>query len=128
MVVGDILFWGVFGLFVELCFTAVRDLIQKKKITLVGHTSLWMFPVYGFGLSYGFDFIINLIETDLLRYLSYPFWVWGVEIIIGVPALYWGYRLWDYHYLPSWLHWKGIISFFHYPLWVGFGIMVELIK
>ncbi len=128
MEVNEILFWGVFGLFVELCFTAVRDLIQKEKIALIGHTSLWMFPIYGFGLTYGFDFVIALIETDFLRYLTYPLWIWAVEIAVGLPALYWGVRLWDYHYLPPKLHWKGVISFFHYPLWAGFGILVELIK
>ena len=113
---------------VEICFTALRDLIQKKQLNLMGHTSLWMFPVYAFGLSYGFDFVIYLIESDFLRYFTYPFWIWAVELMIDIPALYFGLRLWDYNYLPQWLHWRGIISFAHYPLWMGFGVMVEMIK
>jgi len=126
--VNELMFWGVFGLFVELCFTALRALIQKKQWSLIGHTSIWMFPIYAFGLTYGFDFIEYLITTDFVRYLTYPFWIWAVELAVGIPALYLGLRLWDYNYLPKWLHWKGVISFAHYPLWAGFGVMVELIK
>tara|TARA_Y100000310_G_C20535282_1_gene740539 strand:- start:43 stop:399 length:357 start_codon:yes stop_codon:yes gene_type:complete len=118
----------MFGLFVETCFTALRDLIRKKDISLIGHTSIWMFPIYGFGLTYGFDFITYFIESDPVRYASYPLWIWAVEIIIGFPALLLGVRLWDYHYLPDRLHWRGIISFAHYPLWMCFGILVEAIK
>lgn len=128
MIVGDLLFWGIFGLIVELCFTAVRDLIRKKDLALVGHTSLWMFPVYAFGLSYGFDFILYVIPENTTRYLTYPLWIWAVELCIGIPAVSRGIRIWDYHYLPKWLHWRGIISFAHYPLWIGFGILVEIIK
>lgn len=128
MEVNELMFWGVFGLFVELCFTALRALIQKKQWSLIGHTSIWMFPIYAFGLTYGFDFIEYLITTDFVRYLTYPFWIWAVELAVGIPALYLGLRLWDYNYLPKWLHWKGVISFAHYPLWAGFGVMVELIK
>lgn len=128
MIVSSLVFWGMFGLFVELCFTSMRDLVIKKQWSLVGHTSIWMFPIYALGLSYGFDFVIQLISNDMLRYLTYPLWIWGVELAVGIPTSKREIRLWDYRYLPRWLHWKGIISFAHYPLWIGFGIMVELIK
>jgi len=128
IVIADMLFWGVFGMLVEICFTAVRDLIRKRDLSMIGHTSLWMFPIYSVGLTYGFDFVGWLIEIAPIRYASYPLWIWAVEIIVGVPSLWLGVRLWDYHYLPDRLHWKGIISFAHYPLWMGFGILVEMIK
>ena len=128
MIVSEFLFWGVVGIMTELCFTAVKGLIVDREVNLVGHTSLWMFPVYGFGLSYGFDFVMSLIKNDAIRYLTYPLWIWCVELLIGYPAVRKGIRIWDYRYLPNWLHWKGIVSFAHYPLWVCFGIMVELIK
>lgn len=126
--VNELVFWGFFGLLVELCFTALRDLIMHKRFNLMGHTSLWMFPVYAFGLSYGFDFILWLIKDDIIRYLSYPLWIWGVELLVGIPTSRKGIVLWNYDYLPKCLHWRGIISFAHYPLWVTFGILVELIK
>lgn len=128
MDIHEFIFWGGFGMLVEICFTALRVFIVEKKLSLVGHTSLWMFPVYALGLTYGFDFILYLFERDVIRWLSYPFWVWLVELAIGLPAVWLGIRIWDYRYLPKALHWSGIVSFVHYPLWMGFGILVELIK
>ena len=133
MIFETILFWGCFGLITELTFTALRKLVAKsafsqKEWALVGHTSLWMFPVYAFGLSYGFDFIIWLIESDIIRWLSYPFWIWVVELAVSKITERWNIKLWSYDYLPSWAHYKGIISYAHYPLWVAFGVIVEAIK
>jgi hypothetical protein len=128
MLIGELVFWGCFGLAVELCFTALRHLIIHRQLNLVGHTSLWMFPIYAFGLSYGFDFVMWLIEDDTIRYLTYPFWIWIIELLVGIPTFKKEIKLWDYSYLPAHLHWRGIISFAHYPLWAGFGILVELIK
>ena len=128
MLIEKLLFWGVFGMMVEICFTAVRDLVRDRKLNLMGHTSLWMFPIYAFGLTYGFDLIAYLIDDTLIRYMSYPFWIWLVELLVGIPAVWYGIKIWDYGYLPKWLHWRGIVSFAHYPLWVGFGILVEIIK
>jgi hypothetical protein len=113
---------------IELCFTALRELVRNKELSLIGHTSIWMFPIYAFGLSYGFDFIMYVIPDTTVRYLTYPLWIWAVELAVGIPTASRGVKLWDYRYLPKWLHWRGIISFAHYPLWVGFGVLVELIK
>ena len=128
IVIHELVFWGIFGLMVELCFTALRKLVVDKKVSLIGHTSLLMFPIYAVGLSYGFDLIMYLVPNDTIRYLTYPLWIWAVELTIGIPAANRGIRLWDYHYLPRFLHWRGVISFAHYPLWIGFGVLVELIK
>lgn len=128
MIVNELLFWGSMGMITELCFTGIKGLIVDKKLNLVGHTSLWMFPIYAFGLTYGFDFIEWLIPKTSIRWLSYPLWIWLTELVIGLTALRLSVKLWDYSYLPKKLHWKGVISFVHYPLWVGFGILVEMIK
>jgi hypothetical protein len=87
-----------------------------------------MFPIYSLGLSYGFDFVMYLVEDDMTRYLTYPLWIWATELLVGIPTSNRGVKIWDYSYLPKWLHWRGIVSFIHYPLWVGLGIMVEMIK
>ena len=127
MKINHLLFWGMFGLTVELLFTALIGLITKKNFNLMGHSSIWMFPIYSLGLTYGFDFIKQIIPYDFLRYFSYPFWIWGVELIIGYPTSKLGIRIWDYRYLSDKKHWQGIISFVHFPVWVLFGILVELI-
>ena len=128
MDINQLIFWGMFGLTVELFFTAITELITKKNLNLMGHSSIWMFPIYAFGLSYGFDFIKLIIPNDFLRYFSYPFWIWAVEIIIGYPTSKLGVRIWDYRYLPQKKHWKGIISYVHFPVWILFGILVEMVK
>ena len=127
MHINHLLFWGMFGLTVELFFTALVELFTKKNYNLMGHSSLWMFPIYALGLTYGFDFVKHIIPNDFLRYISYPFWIWGVELLIGFLAIKLGIRIWDYSYLSGKKHWKGIISFVHFPIWVLFGILVEIV-
>ena len=122
-----ILFWGMFGLCFEILFTSVVDLFSKRNFNLMGHTSLWMFPIYAFGLTYGFDLVQYLITNDFIRYLTYPFWIWLVEIIVGYPMSKIGIRIWDYRYLSANKHWEGIVSFVHLPVWIVFGILVELV-
>ncbi|MBC8256854.1 MAG: hypothetical protein H8E85_06045 [Candidatus Marinimicrobia bacterium] len=53
MEINHLLFWGMFGLTAELFFTALTELITKKNYNLMGHTSIYMFPIYALGLSYG---------------------------------------------------------------------------
>ena len=133
MTFADLWFWGTFGLFIEIAFTAIVKVIKKSQFSneewnLIGHTSLWMFPVYAIGLTYGFDLIKFLIPSDFFRVLSYPLWIWGLELAIGIPATDRGINIWSYKWLPEWASYKGIISYVHFPLWMGFGILVEMIK
>ena len=127
MEINHLLFWGMFGLCCEITFTAVVNAFSKKDYNLIGHTSLWMFPIYSIGLTYGFSFVQYIIPNDFIRYLSYPLWIWLIEILIGYPSSKIGIRIWDYRYLPDNKHWKGIISFIHFPIWVFFGFLVELV-
>jgi uncharacterized membrane protein len=119
--------WGMIGLTVEIVFTAIKRVIINRKIDLMGHASLWMFPIYGFGLTYGIEWLRLLIPTPALRYLAYPFIIWAVEVLVGYPTSKRGVRIWDYNYLPDNFHWRGIISYVHFPLWIGFGILVEIL-
>ena len=127
MEINRLLFWGIFGLCCEIIFTAVVNLFSKKSYNLIGHTSLWMFPIYSIGLTYGFSLVQHIITNDFLRYISYPFWIWFIEILVGYPATQIGIKIWDYSYLPKNKHWKGIISFVHFPIWILFGILVEVV-
>jgi hypothetical protein len=122
-----LLFWGMFGLCSEIIFTALANLFSNKAYNLMGRTSVWMFPIYSIGLTYGFSLVQNIISNDFIRYLSYPLWIWLIEILVGFPASKFGIRIWDYRYLPDNRHWKGIISFIHFPIWVFFGFLVELV-
>lgn len=126
--VDELIFWGAFGLLIEIFFTAWREYIFSNRRNLVGHTSLWMFPIYAFGLTYGFDVIQWAFPNDIVRCLLYPFAIWLVELVVGTIALSRRIRIWDYSYLPRSLHYRGIISYVHYPAWVVLGILVEMIK
>ena len=120
----ELIFFGMFGLIAEVLFTSVR----KKNINLIGHTSLWMIPIYSFGLTYGFELVKYLIPNDIVRWLSYPIWIWFTEVIFGTILLKFNIKAWDYNFLPKHLHWRGLISFAHYPVWVIFGIAVEVLR
>ena len=117
----------MFGLCFEILFTSISELCSKRNFNLMGHTSLWMFPIYSLGLTYGFDLVQYFISNDFIRYLSYPLWIWLVEVLVGYPASQIGIRIWDYRYLSKNMHWKGIVSYAHFPVWIVFGISVELV-
>ena len=127
MKINHLLFWGMFGLCCEIIFTAIVNLFSKKAYNLRGYTSIWMFPIYSIGLTYGFSLVQYIIPNNFIRFLSYPLWIWLVEILVGYPLIKVGIRIWDYRYLSDNRHWKGIISFVHFPVWVIFGLLVELV-
>ena len=68
------------------------------------------------------------VPNDFIRYLSYPLWIWLIEILVGYPTSKFGIRIWDYRYLPENRHWEGIISFVHFPIWIAFGFLVVLVE
>ena len=51
MEINHLLVWGMFGVTVEVFFTGLIGLIYKKNYTLMGHVSIWMFPIYALGLT-----------------------------------------------------------------------------
>jgi hypothetical protein len=122
------LFLGMVGMLTEVVYTSVVKAKRDKDYSMMGHVSLWMFPIYALGLTYGFDFIHSIIEHPIIRWLSYPLWIWAVELVVGIPTKRMGLRIWSYDYLPDRYHWRGIISFVHAPLWIGFGIFIEIVK
>jgi len=126
----NFLILGSLGVTLELLFNAVLSygLGRRKSFCLKGEVSVWMFPVYAFGLTYGFDLIEHVIPVSTLRWLSYPLWIWAIELLVGIPAKHTIGKLWDYSDIPWGLHWQGLISFFHAPFWVLFGIIFEMLR
>ncbi|MAG27743.1 hypothetical protein CMI47_19615 [Candidatus Pacearchaeota archaeon] len=127
--IASIFLYAAIGITVEIVFNAFRIYFSKndRDLSLKGSASIWMLPIYGFGLTYGLDFIfytMSLISGgSLLRWVSYPFWVWAAELIIGLPTKR---KLWDYSDIKY--NWKGVISFQHYPAWMLFGIAIETLR
>jgi hypothetical protein len=121
------LFLGMVGMMSEVTFTSIVKAWNDKDYSMKGHVSLWMFPIYVFGLTYGFDFIHTVIEHDILRWVSYPLWIWSLELLVGIPASMIGLKIWDYSKRFKY-HWKGIVCFTLAPLWIIFGVFIETIK
>ena len=113
----------------EIIFNAARKKVINKEShwALKGTTSVWMFPIYMFGLTYGFDVIYQIMnifsDSSIVRWLSYPFWIWLVELTIGSIT---NNKLWDYSEIP--FNVKGTISLLHFPVWVVFGILIEQLR
>ena len=118
----------LFGITCEIFFTSLFNFFVNKDKNLLGEVSLWMFPIYGLGLSYGFDFASFLIDNTWLRIIAYPFWIWSVELLYGSILLHYNIRPWDYCYLNKSLHYRGIISYAHFPAWLLLGGVTELYK
>ena len=121
----DFIFWGAFGIACEILFTGIVNSISNRNFNIMGHSSGWMFFIYGFGLTYLFPIVMNLIPNTFFRWISYPLWIWAVEIITGIPAKKIGLNIWSYNHLPDKWHWNGVISYAHFPVWILFGIIVE---
>tara|TARA_R110002020_G_scaffold50716_6_gene143169 strand:+ start:36602 stop:37003 length:402 start_codon:yes stop_codon:yes gene_type:complete len=125
MVVSVILY-SIIGVSIELVFNAIRTALTKKGsgLSLKGSVSIWMLPIYGFGLTYGFDFIYYCAsDHNVVRWLTYPLWVWLVELAVGLPTKN---KIWDYSDIKY--NWRGVISPLHYPAWACFGIIIENLR
>jgi len=118
---------GLVGMMIELTFTSIIESWKRRDLALMGRVSLWMFPVYALGLSYGFDFVMSVIPSDPYRWLSYPLWIWAVEILVGLPAQRAGIEIWNYGDHFQW-HWRGLVCWSFAPIWIAFGIIVEMAK
>ncbi len=134
-------FFGCFGLLIELFFNGIRkNLINTpRNWSVKGEVSLWMFLIYGTGLSFGFDLVLFLIgDWPLLaRLMVYPILFWGVEIAVGFPLWRWKkVRLWDYSSVQYIIHGKtyspsrveGTIRLDYAPLWMLFGFATEEVR
>ena len=128
--VAEMLTMGCVGVTIEVSFNAILSycLGQRTKASMKGEISMWMFFVYAIGLTIGFDLIEATIPDLYTRWVSYPFWIWGIELLIGLPCSWCSIKIWDYKRIPMNLHWKGIISFLHFPFWIAFGILIEYIR
>ena len=125
----EMIFLASSAIVVELCVNAVRTKLTGERTgwDLKGSVSIWMFPIYMIGLTYGFDAIYlvmkHISEYDAIRWISYPFWIWLVEYVIGTLTKN---KLWDYSPLPYNI--KGSVSLLHYPAWIIFGVMFEQLR
>lgn len=119
--------YGLLGWCWEVVWTAVTEKAwgKQRDWRLVGHTYLWMFPIYGLLAPLG-EPIHNVLRPHfwLLRGLVYLLAIWVVEFSTGwlLKKLI-GKCPWDYSEF-RW-HIRGIITLEYAPVWFFFGLGFE---
>lgn len=124
--------FGCVGITTEIFFTAITNNINAVQAgeainwRLLGQSYIWMFPIYGLaGLAWPVIYprISNL--NVFFRACIYAIGILAVEFITGwLLDITTGRCPWEY--TTGW-HIMGYIRLDFFPLWAGFGFMVERI-
>ncbi len=122
-------FWiyGLLGWCWEVVWTATTEKARAKQPDwrLVGHSSLWMFPIFGLLAPLG-EPVHNLLRSHswLLRGLAYLVGIWLVEFVTGwLLRKLTGKCPWDYSHFSGNI--QGIITLEYAPVWFIFGLAFE---
>lgn len=120
---------GFLGVGVEIIYTSVNDHIRKRTLGIIdwtfqGHSSLWMFPIYG-SLAIFFPLAYHIVSGWFLplRYGFYAAGIMAFEYWAGYALhRYIGVRPWQY--TNGW-HLDGYVRLDYFPLWMMFGAFIE---
>ena len=121
------LIYGVFGWCFEILWTSLTEKIRgtQRDWRLVGHTYLWMFPIYGLLAPIG-EPVHNALRGYqwYLRGLIYLLAIWAVEFATGwLLKTLTGKCPWDYSHLRG--NFRGIVALEYAPVWFLFGLAFE---
>ena len=113
---------GITGWCMEICFTALGALPGKNR-ELTGHTSLWMFPIYGCAAFLAPVSRLIKKRSVLFRGLTYMSLIFGGEYLSGMLLKKYHCCPWDYGHSP--FHIQGLIRLDYAPYWFGAGLFFE---
>ena len=115
---------GLTGWCLEILYTSLMSGLHHDS-RLIGHTSMWMFPIYGLAA-----FIVPVYQKIrrfpvMLRSLVYSFGILGGEFLSGsllkkIHACPWDYSNARYNIC-------GVIRLDYIPLWMASGMIFERI-
>lgn len=117
---------GTLGWCMEILWTGLHT-IKEKDFKLTGHSSLWMFPIYGMAAC------ICPVSRHM-RKKGYPALFRGIIYTLGIFATEYGtgYLLkkrnmcpWDYSKAPANI--DGLIRLDYAPVWFATGLFYEKI-
>jgi uncharacterized membrane protein len=132
--VDAILLYGIFGWCAEIVWTATSALGDALRRglridrRLMGHTYLWMFPIYGCGGRL-FEVVHALARQRPwpLRGVVYMLGCFVVEYAAGwLIQRATGRIPWDYS--DSRWHVRGLIRLDYAPVWFVFGLLLERVE
>ena len=114
------------GITAEIAFTGIKSIL-KNDYTAQAHTTLWMFPIYFFGLPFIFEPIHNSIIDwhFLIRASIYAIGILAAEYIMAT-VYKWIIKKNPWEYKKGW-HLHGKIRLDYFPFWAGFGLLLELL-
>ncbi len=116
--------FGILGVCGEVFFTALHSILKTRRLRLMGHSFIWMFPIYGL-LAFCFQPLHHLIAPFpwIARGVIYMLGIYLVELTTGtvLTALTGGF-IWQY---TDRLNYKGQITLRHAPVWFAVGLLVE---
>lgn len=119
---GDFLKCGAMGWCLEILWTGIHA-AGKKEWTMIGRSSLWMFPIYGMA------FCIRPISRGLrhmpvlLRGGLYMTGIFAAEFSTGMVLKHYHVCPWDYSKSP--FNYKGVIRLDYAPVWFCTGLIFE---
>jgi uncharacterized membrane protein len=113
------------GITAEVVFTGIKALRQRKDVTMPGYTTLWMVPIYFFGLPLGFETLHDAIAgaNFILRGAAYATGILVVEYVAATLLLA-VIKKNPWEYAEGW-HIQGKIRVDRFPHWMLFGLIVE---
>ena len=113
---------GVIGWCAEILWTGLNSL-ANGHIKLMGHSSLWMFPIYGCAAVISPLSKIYRRCNAFVRGLVYMLHIFFGEFLFGTILKKFGACPWDYS--TSSFHVNGVIRLDYAPLWFILGLFYE---
>lgn len=119
--------YGLLGWCFEVVWSATTEKAwgKQRDWRLVGHTYLWMFPIYGLLAPLG-EPVHNLLRTKVwvVRGIAYLIGIWLVEFATGwLLRRLTGKCPWDYSAFRGNI--QGIVTLEYAPVWFIFGLAFE---
>lgn len=120
----DFIKCGVAGCCMELFWTTLGG-IKKKDYKLIGHTSIWMFPIYGMAaMIKPVSGKLKMRNKDALeRGLIYTMGIYAIEYTTGMLLKKKNRCPWDYS--ESKYNINGVVRLDYAPLWFAVGLLYE---
>lgn len=115
---------GATGWCLEVFWTGIHSLLSGEP-TMMGKTSLLMFPIYGCAAVIGPIYKKIASVPVFFRGCLYTGGIFLAEYTSGSILTYFHMCPWNYSHTP--LNYKGIIRFDYAPVWFFTGLLFEKI-
>jgi len=120
--------YGLHGFFMEICFTAVWELVENGNAHLHGITSIYAFFIYALCCMVIEWLRFALYDKThlLVRGLIYMITIYVLEFSSGLLLRQFNACPWDYEpYFQG--HFMGLVTLEYAPMWYACGVFAELI-